>query len=193
MNLKSLVWVSILLVGCTGSLSPVQLVSWLEAPENGLTVEYPQEDYVLRMTVLPAQLLAYKQFQVLEEPYTDSAFDAVEKQFKTGRYFRFIIDFNENPSAAKSFLEEHSDYLNFYLARDLVLVTEGDTVPCAMANLERSANISPKLMYEVAFDVPEDGSNKDFSLIYTGELSNNEPLLFTYSRNDLMNIPHLKR
>lgn len=192
MNLKIFAC-ALLLTGCSESLSPVQLIDWLEKPDNGSTVEHTEKNYVLRCTLLPADLLAYKQFHVLEEPYTDSAFEALEEEYGSGRYFKFSIDFKENAPLAKQFFEQHSDYLNFYMAGDLVLVSDGDSLPCSLANMERSANISPRLTYEIAFDVPKGRNEKDFTVVYRGELSDNKPLAFGFQQTDLKNIPHLKR
>ncbi|HCS21292.1 MAG TPA: hypothetical protein DIW47_12155 [Bacteroidetes bacterium] len=194
MNLKPLIFI-FLLSSCTGSLEPGELITWIEEPENGCVQESGQSAYKLLASILPPSLMAYKQLHILEERYDDSAFDALEKEYQKGVYFKFSIDFEDSSQQAKQFFEAHTDYLNFYMSRDLALVMGSDTLPCLVANLERSANFTPRLNYELAFEIGAELGQKpqDLILIYSGELSENKPVNFVFTAGAINDIPHLKR
>ncbi len=182
-----------LLSACTGSLPPMELTTWLENDEHGLFQTQKEETFSLNCSVLPASLLAYKQLHILEERYDDSTFEALEEEYNKGFYLKFSIDFSERTAEAKEFYEANADYLNFFMARDLHLVAGNDTLVCSMANLERSANFSPSFNYELAFDRPLNWENSDLTLLYQGELTNNLPRPFTFTKSDIKDIPKLKR
>ncbi len=193
MNLRILA-VACLLSACTSTLPPNELSKWVEAPENGCAAEETLGDYSLKASVLPANLMAYKQLRILEEAVTDSAFRALEKEYLKGRYFKFSIDFSRHADKAKEFLQTHSDYLNFYIAQDLHLVVGTDTIMCSVANLERSASFSPSLNYELAFDTEDHTlADKDLVLLYRGGLSEGKPVTFPFFSDNLNDIPNLKR
>lgn len=194
MKIKSLLLI-FLFSSCTGSLEPSELITWIETPENDCVQESELSAFKLRASILPSSLMAYKQLHILQERYDDSAFDALEKEYQKGVYFKFSLDFSDSSQQAKSFFETHTDYLNFYIARDLFLIKGGDTLICSVANLERSANFTPHLNYELAFDTGEvpNENPQDLTLIYSGELSENKPVTFLFTASAINDIPTLKR
>ena len=194
MKIKSLL-IIFLFSSCTGSLPPSELITWIQEPENGCIQESEQNAFKLRASILPSSLMAYKQLHILEERYDDSTFEALEKEYQKGVYFKFSIDFEDNSQNAKQFFEAHTDYLNFYIGEDLALVRGADTLGCSIANLERSANFSPHLNYELVFDMGEKAVVKpeELVLIYSGELSDNKAVTFMFSADAINDIPNLKR
>ncbi|MHB1279179.1 MAG: hypothetical protein ACYC1Q_12380 [Bacteroidia bacterium] len=192
MKIKSLLFI-FLFSSCSASLEPSELVIWIEEPKNGCVQESEQKAYKLRASILPPSLMAYKQLHILEERYDDSAFEALEKEYQKGVYFKFSVDFEDSSQHAKQFFEAHTDYLNFYIGQDLALVMGTDTLACSIANLERSANFTPHLNYELAFDIEANLQDRNLILLYKGDLSQDKLVEFHFSISDINKIPKLKR
>lgn len=181
----------ILVSGCTKRLNPNDLVNWLTDEDNGCLQGHELPDYKMTSQFLPSDYMAYKQFHILEQRFNDSTFYAIKGEYDGGIHFILSFDFTNNVQKAKEFIDDNIEYLSFFIEKDFLLITNGDSIPCSLANLERGANFSPKINIEMAFIYPIDQIGDSIQLLYQGYLTN-EPVSMTFQKSKIRKTPKIK-
>lgn len=180
-----------LVCSCTKKLNPNELTNWLTNEDNGCLQSQDLTEYKMTSQFLPSDYMAFKQFHILEERYNDSSFNAIKEQYDGGIHFILSFDFSNNVQNAKEFIDDNIEYLSFFIEKDFLMITNGDSIPCSMANLERSANFSSKINIEMAFTYPISQIGDSIQLLYQGYLSR-EPVSMIFHKSKIRKTPKIK-
>lgn len=180
-------WAIIACTGCHRTLGGRALIQYMADPANGLVVQKQSKHLDIIVQYLPS---AYEVWQdiSLGATYSQEQADSAVKAYDTFYYFRMVI---RNAPPAESL----SDYFNFGIRRELLLIRHKDTIPCAICQRVANGNSSLK-EYLIAFPRQKAAGSGEFShdlkFLYTGGTLGLSPDVFQFSKTILSKVPGLK-
>lgn len=197
-TLIHLSWSFLLLTGCSSAvLSPESYMTWMADPKNGLVQEKRFEEVGLRLEYnTPEQL-------TLQDLGPDASMPAIIgaiEEREGAHYFNLQFRALKNNDVLMAGSKDQDDYYKrqYYFGSlvqdDLMLVIGNDTLPCALTHFERTYGAAPFNNLLVSFiDGQQDTLDQDIRFIYNDRAFGLGPVEFTFRKEDLLDIPDLKR
>ncbi len=190
------IFAGLCILSCQRALNPLEMVSFLENPDHGASGSAPLSGLNLEASYQPAELLAYRQIQLLEDAPSDSVYGGLKQEYNSRMQFRVKLKAPETaaPSHIKDVFAGQPEYLSFGFGRDIRLIAGEDTLAPVMDIFEKSAGITNSLLWEVSFplDLNTLDNNMNLHLMYQGSLSSGQPVIIPFTVKNLKSIPSLK-
>lgn len=175
-------------------LSPLEYVSWVENPENGLRVSAATDDLVFTLQYQP---IAYNVVREAKKPTLSKALLEQETRERDGlQYFMFRIALanGQGGSLLKYKIREPGEfeqrvaYCASAMQGDFTLAAGTDTLPCLLFHFERIYDIAPYSTFLLGFQKPA-GPEQDLTLRYADKLFDLDPVSITIKAAALHSIP----
>jgi len=173
-----------------GKISPGEYISWVD--------KYYSQKVTIGEITYELKYLPVSYMLLTNQEYSD------EKQFQkdlkdndNSHYFSLKIsrsDYSGDPlkSGISSENEYYGrvEYLSFGIASDVVLIENGDTLPCTVNSYERSFNVGPYITEMLTFSK---GTEKpvDRVLVYNDRLFGNGPVKFRFGKEKFIQSPQI--
>lgn len=175
-------------------LPVTEYIQWVESADNGLRVKKTISDYTFEVQYKP---LDYVVLQDQKRNNLKPAELVTEKNaISDMQYYTFRIEVPKGQDANKFGLNGDQEfyarleYFSLEMQQDLLLIENGDTLPCLMFHYERTYGIDPRATFVMAFPA---NRNKpaDKTFLFSGDRLGVGPVLITISGNDIKNTPAL--
>jgi hypothetical protein len=156
-------------------MRPGEYIAFVDNAENGFIREKQIGGVKFKLKYQPLDYLVAK--QITENKISDK--HQLDEYIRSRNGLRYFILELENERAETDLLSEKSrsqeeylqrvNYYSYEFENDIRLVSEKDTLPCAMYHYENSYGGTPKLKFLIAFK--ESGNN--MSLVINDRIFNN--------------------
>jgi len=177
-------------------LNPPEYVVWCQNKENRLKKQKEMQDIIFTLQYRPAEYVLCME----QKPQTISKND-LQKQLKElegSEYFDFSIGLSSGQGELLKYnvssTNEYTSRLNYFafdMQRDLKLLDGDDTLSCTLFHFERAYDVAPYSVFLVAFPKTKNTtSTKTF--LYPDKIFGKGMIKFTYTKEDLSQIPKLK-
>ncbi|MBC7412326.1 MAG: hypothetical protein H7331_07720 [Bacteroidia bacterium] len=179
-------------------LSPSEYVQWIQNSENGLKKEKKIDEISFSLQHKPTD------YVICQEEQTNTISPQVLKskraELNDMEYYDFkIILANGEGELLKHNLESNDQYdkrvkyFAFEMQKDIAIVQNNDTIPCALFHFERAYDVSPFSTFLLGFAKQKnDTKYNEKTFIYHDKVFKKGIIKFTYTHNELHNIPQLK-
>jgi hypothetical protein len=177
-------------------LNPPEYVVWCQDKENRLRKQKEMQDIIFTLQYKPAEYVLCME----QKPQTISAKD-LQKQLKElegSDYFDFSIGLSSGQGELLKYnvssTDEYTKRLNYFafdMQRDLKLLDGNDTLNCTLFHFERAYDVAPYSVFLVAFPKTKN-PHSEKTFIYPDKIYGKGMIKFTYTKEDLSQIPKLK-
>jgi hypothetical protein len=150
-----------------------------------IRAEYKSNQFMALISSMPEGKLDIKAFEEHKEKNKDQVFFFVK--FFAADSTAEALKYNIN--SEKEYYGR-IEYLSTIIKNDFHLITDYDTILCAMHVYERAFSITPYEQIILVFDAKRPFENGE--LIYNGIFSENEDVRFVFSKKIMKNIPKLR-
>jgi len=175
------------------SLSPNNLLKYIENPVNGLSQEQTVGDVTVKVEYQPAEVLIAK--EIGDIPIQPAEVSRLRRKYDNASYF--ILSFSKDGEEIlhpKSGLSNYSNLLqvfSFGLGQYIKLTTaQGDTIPPVNYNLDRTYHMGSSTNLLVAFPKVTNSTVLHFHIQEFGLGCGN--LDFIFRQKDVAAVPALK-
>jgi hypothetical protein len=187
-----------LLQGQTASSStlvPVDYVSWMRNPENGIRKEKQIEEIIYSVQYKTPDYIA-----CIEADNKDSISPAkvTDDGTETIHYFDFKMtlenyegEFLKHKLNSPAQYDSRVKYLAFGIEKDISLVEGGDTIPCTICHFERAYDVAPEATLLLGF-VSKKKYLKKKEFIFHDKLFGKGIVKFTFTKDEMKSIPKLR-
>lgn len=179
------------------SLAIPDYIEYVRSPENGLINSVEGRGYRFTALYEPADYVTLKELR--NEKITSESFTATHKKFSDYFYFDFSITPEEDKTkildeADTSSYEKRFHYFAFELSKDVILVSNSDTLHCLMHQFAGDNKVSPEYHFALMFDQPDRKflASDTLRLIYNDELLNAGKISVPILTKKITNLPQLK-
>lgn len=188
------------ILGCKEkTLQPAEYIRWVENVENGLRTEKVINGYYFRLQYKPDNYIVLRELGV-ENSYNTSLFNRRKAELDSFYYFNLDIS---SADKSKSILsnqlnnnEEYYSRLNYFTSfaqQDIKLISNKDTISCALYHFERTYDLSPFNTIVIGFKQPKNKEflKKDLQILFDDKVLSVGPINFLLDRKKLKKIPKL--
>jgi hypothetical protein len=132
-------------------LSPVEMVKWVESPENGLQVSVTQGSYKLSLQFRPHPYIVARELHKTEVSEGES-----ENVLHTlGDLEYYILSVTPPVSVTKkNVFQEEPELMSFGLQERIKMVQDEDTLHCVMYHLVNTTGVTPRRDILMGFQNP---------------------------------------
>ena len=181
--------------GCKqSSLTPSEIVRWVENKKNGLVVEKSVENLTFKLQYQPLSYLIANEMRTNQ---IDAAYFAQEKAKRDDlQYFTLkILDKRQDGFLLDS-ADNHDDRINYFMfdmQSDLKLVESGDSLDCQLFHFENTIGITPELRFLLGFERRKGVSeHSDKTLLFKGSKLGLQELTLQVLSKDLAALPEME-
>lgn len=197
--------VILLLATCnrSSSVKPDELALWIAKPANGLIKEKTINGVNLMARFLPANHLAYREYQSSRGvPY-----DSILAHYKCGLSFQLTLTGAQNDPKYGNLLKYDVSSLEDYLARTrylsfnvnefMHLAYKNENLPPAVAHFEGYESVGNQLTFRVVFILPDfncgspKDSFQDITLVFDDPYWATGKSNFLFEADDIRTVPDL--
>ncbi|MCU0442346.1 MAG: hypothetical protein MUE96_08110 [Bacteroidia bacterium] len=192
----------IILAGCglsaTKQLDLTEYLKWYNSKDCDLRNTKNIGDYTFISEYRPVDYMVASEMQK-NDSYDQSTYDSLKVDFEGMHYFLLKIK-TSDPS--KDILNYNLKETNEYFSRlqyfselaqeDIYLISENDTVQCALYHFERTYNSSPYNNILIGFERNKSNTDSQLKLCFNENALGNGMLYFNYSKDAITNSPKLK-
>jgi hypothetical protein len=212
--MKSFLYISLsvvfLFISCQGNVSNTKkeykastialekedYITWCQNKENPLQKKKEIEDITFSLKYKPAEFVACMEQASGKADTNNLKVNVAELDGLD--YYDFKIQITSGQGELLKYkVESSSDYINrvnyfaFDMEKDIKIVDGKDTLSCALFHFERAYDVIPYATFVLAFPKSKSPvSEKTF--IYQDRVFNKGVIKFTYTLEDLSQIPKLK-
>ncbi len=189
-----LCWV---LISCSGKLSPVEYMRWMNDKNNHLIVEQQYKNFIFS-----AQYKTPEYVTLIDQGTTvvPDLFRKKIQEYKGLEYYTFRIgSFDEKSDVLKNGLNEKDNeasntrlnYFSSTIEKDIKLTCGKDTFPCSIFLFERTYNMTSFNNFILAFNIKNNENNCDRVLVFDDHNLGAGLIKLTILKNSIDNIPNL--
>jgi hypothetical protein len=180
-------------------LQPIEYVSWIENPENGMKEEKEIGDLSFTLQYKPIEFIALKALG--PSAANEKTVKEAGKEYQGMQYYTLTINNNAGINDLLKYevsdmqeYQQRVSYFSFDMQRDLLLVEGEDSLRCRLFHYERVYGLAPYATFLLGFDLPAKKSEKvrDKVLVYRERVFETGMLKFKIKAENLNNIPELK-
>jgi hypothetical protein len=180
-------------------LQPVEYVSWIENPENGMKQEKVIGDLSFTVQYKPLEFIALKTLG--PSAANEKTVQEARKEYEGMQYYTLTINNNAGVSDLLKYevsdmqeYQQRVSYFSFDMQRDLLLVEGEDSLRCRLFHYERVYGLAPYATFLLGFDLPAKKSQevRDKLLVYRERVFETGMLKFRIKAENLNNVPELK-
>ncbi len=175
-------------------LNPIDYYNWFKSKDN-LVVSEQTDDFKFTIELKSPEFMALLSSQVNNQ--IDEELYKKNLQNYEGQSI-FFVKISARDSSTEMLKYKISDdkdyyhrieYLSTTIKNDFLLVNNSDSLNCSMHIYERNYALTPFEQVILVFD--NKLQNNSIDLIYNGELNNNIPINFKFTRSNIKSIPKL--
>jgi len=179
-------------------LSPSDYVSFITDSKNELNIRKNVGKYIVRSQYEPVDYLALLEIGKSANSISRSEFESVKRRFEKLSCFTFSIsDTNSGGDLIRSMLKDTlekrqlTNYLNFEMQKDLLLIQGSDTSACVLFHYEHSYGISSENRFVLGFENKNEGLDiiSNMKLLFKGQMLDLGTVIFEYKKEYLEKIP----
>jgi hypothetical protein len=179
------------------ALPPAEYVKWVQNPDNGLNVSKQIKDVKFTVQYQPANyLVANKE----RDPYLKATVlnSEVGKYTDLEYYDIRLASAKTNQDVLTLDLQNQQDYYSrekyysFGFENDIYMISNNDTIPCALFNYVPNYGIAPYTDFMIAFTKSKNESKKamyDHTIVIEDKIFGNGILKFEIKKSDINKIP----
>jgi len=175
---------------------------WLGNQENGLLQIKKINGYIIKLKLLPANYLAYKEFLDIEHAKGQKQLDSLININKAGLTFLFMLlpdnEKGNNQSVMLTGVSNEQEYndklktMSFNMDKCVELKAGGQSYSPVLSNLENSSGFNNGCSLLFVFSEPKGFNiNEGFDFIYNDELFKLGTNHFIFNKESLKNIPQI--
>lgn len=191
-----IVLLTLFLVSCSPKeLTPKDLITWVEEPDNGFVKEKTLDDLVFKVFYKPLNYVIAKENL---NKMSDSIYLKTKENIEGLQYVNLTI----YPANGKQInvlnygntsdreQQEKIYYYSFTFQEDIYMMQGDEKLPCQLFNFARDHGLSPELNFALAF---EHSKNKgDLKIVINDVVFGNGELNFIIKESDILSLPSLK-
>jgi hypothetical protein len=185
-----------LLVCCNhASLSPRAYTEWVRNSENGLNVNKRIGDFDFSLQYKPVEFVIMEQYK--SDTVSRKSIEGHAKELDGMQYYTLRIRSSLQNEMLRAGISDESEYasrLEYFLSYaqdDIVLVENGDTLPCLLYHFERTYSLSPFNDIVLGFEKEPASAQYDKTLIFQDQALGTGPVQLTISSKDIQQIPSI--
>lgn len=184
-----------LIIACKKEYAPLEYKTWIESGESGLNkhknigeleyaIQYQTKEYLLLINKGPKGI-ENCDIETELENYTDD------------HQILFTITNEKGIAPLRYHLHDEQEYyarieyMNGEVMKDCYLLSEGDTLNCLFAHMERDFGISPELRINFSFEKGE--PNKDLQFCFNDRIFNNGMIKLSLLAENINDLPDLRK
>lgn len=177
------------LFSCSSENDPARYIKWVEDPANGLHIIHAMDSMEYQIQFAPHEYLVLMNNK---RTRIDEAVMLGELQQYAGTdYFIFRIARKNLPASqgiGTTWYGSMQDYLSFGLARDLRLLSNGDTGECVLYQFDGENPVTHELRFTLAFKATAPGTKE---LVFDDRAFTDRRLRFVVTGDAIASIPKL--
>ncbi len=171
------------------SLSSKEYLEWVENEKNGLLQKNIVNGFQFYLQYEPLEYIVVKESQKNE--ISKEYLEKRKKELEGYTYFTLTILNNNNQSPFKTDSADIAGYHEMSMQQDFSFVCSSmDTLPCTFYLFENHGGISPDKIL-LGFENNSNLITNGFTLIYNAKILKLGSIRFSYSKEDLQQIPEL--
>jgi hypothetical protein len=192
-------WIVFTVIFCScqpDSLSPSEMVRWVENEENGLIVTREVGEIIYKLKFQPIDYKLAKDLIDLDKKIDPG--EMKRKKYGGLEYYTLGMTTTKNMDVlhVNNFSElDYSmkqEYFNTVAENDIELVVESDTFPCAIYQFEQTYGLSKYNNILMAFETSDTTFLSDRQLVFNDQLLGTGIIKFNLKSNNIKNTPNLK-
>ena len=179
----------------SGSLVPLDFVSWVKDGHHGLNKEKTIGDIRFAAQYKPLE------YVICMEERTEQVEDSLVKrkvaELKDMQYIDFKIALTNSEGellkynlSSLSQYEERVNYFSYKMQNDIKLVEGKDTLDCALFHFERAYDVAPYSVFVLGFPLGK-GNAETKTLVYHDNMFKKGIIKLEFEKGDLNTIPNL--
>lgn len=187
-------------MGCKEKiLQPYEYIKWVENTDNGLRSEKIIKDYYFRLQYKPADYIVLRELGV-EKSYKANLFNQRKAELDSFYYFNLdISSADKSQSILSNQLNNNEEYyarLNYFTTfaqQDIKLISNDDTIACALYHFERTYDLSPFNTIVLGFKQPKESNflKYDLQILFDDQILSIGQINFLIDRKKLKKVPKL--
>lgn len=170
-------------------------IEYIKDTQNNLILTKTISDFSYTIQYLPSEYLALKELK--SDSLTAKKIEQKLGELNELQYFVFSIQNNKSGKELLKYNLENEieyqarlDYFSFRMQDDLKLIDGSDTLSCELFHFERTFDLSPRLVFNVAFKNPRSNGNKTFT--FNDLIFKNGEINLKFDKTTFYNIPKIK-
>ncbi|MGZ4041849.1 MAG: hypothetical protein ACXVO9_01520 [Bacteroidia bacterium] len=177
-------------------LDPAEFVKWCRDEENGLLKSKEIGDITFSLQFKPAEyvICMEQKTNMLSSKVLSEGLNELDGM----DYYDFKIEITsgegellKHNSSSVAGYNERVNYFAFEMQKDLKLINGTDTLDCKLFHFERAYDVAPYTVFLMAFPKIRN-ENKEVVFLYEDKVFKKGIIKFTYSKEELTQIPKLK-
>ncbi len=177
--------VFIALTSCQKELTAEEYLAYVNNPENGLKKEKEIGDFKIGVKYEPTQFLLSKQENVEEDELSNYEHFQFRMKLKRGGDILLYKESNDMNEVTRI------NHFGFEAKNDFFIVSNSDTTNCIISHFSRNYNLNPTIDLTLAFNAID--KKNDWQFVYNDHQFNIGTVKFVFKKEDLSNLPILKR
>jgi hypothetical protein len=179
----------------TASVSPRGYVDWIRNEGNGLNVKKRIGQFEFTLQYKPVDYVILDQFK--NDSINKTLVDSLSKNYDDMQYYTLRIKADDANELMRSGISDESEYdsrLEYFLSEaqdDMMLVENGDTLPCELYHFERNYNLAPMNDIVLGFAKTKFSDTSDKTFIYEDQVLDTGPVELTIQASDIKRIPSI--
>lgn len=186
------------LIGCGNTkLPPAEYIRYIEDADNGLKKDKTVNDFSFRLQYKPSEYIVLRESKADNLP-DEKKFSSRKAELDSFYFFNLDIYSSDKKTSVLSYKikndEEYYSRMNYFISHaqaDIKLVTDADTLPCALYHFERTYDLSPYNTIVLGFKKSA-LSTRNLYFIFDEKTLGAGQINFEIDKNKIKNIPQLK-
>lgn len=177
-------------------LLPHEYVTWLNDESNGVKVKKNIGDFEFSL------LYKTPEYIILQQEKTDAikstTMESRKKELEGMQYYTFQVKTGDGKDILQTGNADENEYasrLEYFLSDaqdDMMLVENGDTIPCTLYHFERNYNLGPLSTIVLGFEKAKTFSSADKTFIYNDRILGTGPVQLTIQEKNIQQIPSIR-
>jgi hypothetical protein len=181
----------------TEQLEPKEYVQWLQDVDNGIKKEKTIDDITFSIQYKPSEYIAC--IEEKKDQISDSILNEKNEELSDMEYYDLTISLTEGQGellkhdlTSVAEYDARVQYFAFDMQQDIKLIEDGDTIPCSLYHFERTYDVAPYSKFLLGFVKGKNAEPGERILTFYDKVFDKGLIKFTYTNEDLNNIPKLK-
>ncbi|HTA63069.1 MAG TPA: hypothetical protein VK835_11465 [Bacteroidia bacterium] len=177
-------------------LNPSEYVVWCQNEENKLKKQKEIQDIVFTLQYKPAEYVLCMEQK--SQTISTTVLQKEIKELKGLDYYDFTIGLASGQGELLKYnissVNEYTQRLNYFafnMQQNLKLLDGDDTLNCTLFHFERAYDVAPYSVFLLGFPKTKN-ANSSKTFLYPDKIFGKGMIKFTYTKEDLSQIPKLK-
>lgn len=173
----------------TDSLSPYDLVVWVDDEQNNLIKKQVVANLEYKLQYRPVDYIIAR--EIKKNNINSLEYKERVKELEGMEYFKFTLtslDSKKNVFEINNSEINKTEYVSFEMAKDFKMIMNNKEIPCELYHFEQQNGIYQSINILLGFVKPKTQTN-EFTLSFENNLNNEGKINFYFSKDDIQEIP----